>query len=291
MDHPCIEAATRWWQWHPPIGSYIGFLAFLGVVVPLFRDLGKIGPREKAIWTLVIFALFGLELRTLYLDRDEHDAEQALIRCRELESFQHIADTLSGAIAQANAQYTSTINHVDGVLATTQEVGKLSQQTLENVTGGNSYAYVIPATVVPRVGFSHPVTVDTRFSAWVQNNGKHILSGVFVSVVKMKNASGISDGGLIGPIEVGVMSGNSRVMLPRFFMNPEGDGTDHYFITITAQNGNYDEDLYFRKSKDGTGWAYRLTVNKRTLAKNGYPIHALLKTVEWTEPQILPAHK
>jgi len=51
-----------WWLWHPPIGVWIGILGLLGVIVPLIRDLTKIGRREKAAWTFVMFALLLLEI-------------------------------------------------------------------------------------------------------------------------------------------------------------------------------------------------------------------------------------
>jgi len=89
---PCIELVHHWWQWHPPVGTFIAVLAIFGVFVPLYRPWEKIGRREKAIWTIVMFALLWLELRTLYLDRDDHDAEQVYVRCAELQSFQKIAD-------------------------------------------------------------------------------------------------------------------------------------------------------------------------------------------------------
>jgi hypothetical protein len=65
------------WHWHPPVGVWIGVLGLLGVVVPLFRDISKIGKPEKAVWTFVLFALLLLEIKTVYQDRNEDDAEQA----------------------------------------------------------------------------------------------------------------------------------------------------------------------------------------------------------------------
>lgn len=70
------EVLADLWRWYPPVGVFIAVLALLGVLVPLFRDLPKIGKREKAFWTFVMFALVGLEIRSIYLDRDAHDREQ-----------------------------------------------------------------------------------------------------------------------------------------------------------------------------------------------------------------------
>jgi hypothetical protein len=40
---------THLLEWYPPVGVFIGILALLGVLVPLLRDLTKIGKWEKAV--------------------------------------------------------------------------------------------------------------------------------------------------------------------------------------------------------------------------------------------------
>src|SRR5579863_9917247 len=140
--NPCPLPAHYWWQWHPPIGVYIGVLACVGVIVPwLFRSPEKMGRGEKAIWTAIMLALVMLEINTLYQDRNEHDAEQNQARCEQIERFGQIADGIKEAVKQSQQEYIDTIEHVDGVLETTQQVSRLAQKNLENVTGGNSFAY------------------------------------------------------------------------------------------------------------------------------------------------------
>ena len=78
------------WSWYPPVGVFIGILALLGVIVPLLRDLGKIGPRERAVWTAVMFALVLLEMKSIYQDRDVHDREQKTARKEQLDQFSKI---------------------------------------------------------------------------------------------------------------------------------------------------------------------------------------------------------
>ena len=94
----CVESAVSWFQWHPPVGVFIAILALLGVLVPLFREWGTIKQLEKSAWTIAMLALLSLELRTLYLDRDEHDREQALSNCRQLEHFGAIAQRIETTI-------------------------------------------------------------------------------------------------------------------------------------------------------------------------------------------------
>lgn len=110
MIDVCPVYVIPWWQWHPPVGSWIAMLALLGVIVPwLFRPPDKMGRTEKAIWTFVMLLFLVLELRTLYLDRDEHDREQAHASCEQLKRFQAIADTLSSAISANQTQFQLTM--------------------------------------------------------------------------------------------------------------------------------------------------------------------------------------
>jgi hypothetical protein len=66
---PCSVYVPHWWEWYPPIGTCIAILGLLGVLVPLYRQRDKIHRFERAGWTLLMFILLGLELRTIYLDR------------------------------------------------------------------------------------------------------------------------------------------------------------------------------------------------------------------------------
>jgi len=122
---PCPEIVSHWWNWHPPVGTFIAFLAVLGVLVPLFRDWGEIGKREKAVWTIIMFVLLGLELRTLYLDREEHDREQAYARCEQLREFNQIATTLGNAIATSQWQFKATM----------QQFSETNKSTLDHFSG------------------------------------------------------------------------------------------------------------------------------------------------------------
>jgi hypothetical protein len=101
---PCKEFVQAWWQWHPPVGVYIGILAVMGVLVPWFRGT-EIRAREESFWTFLMFLFVGLEFRTLYLDRDQHDVEQAFARCEELNSFREISGGLKASISKSDEKH------------------------------------------------------------------------------------------------------------------------------------------------------------------------------------------
>ena len=115
------------WHWYPPVGVFIAILALLGVLVPLFRDLAKIGKREKAVWTSVMFALVGLEIRSIYLDREVHDKEQAVARAEQLKQFSEIAKGIDTTIDNSQKQFDATIGRINTTLQTSERTLKNTQ--------------------------------------------------------------------------------------------------------------------------------------------------------------------
>jgi hypothetical protein len=104
------------WSWYPPVGVFIAVLALLGVLVLLFRDLGKIGQREKALWTLIVFALVGLEIRSIYLCRNAHDREEADAREQQLKSFHEIARGIDATITTSQSQFQATTDRLQAAV-------------------------------------------------------------------------------------------------------------------------------------------------------------------------------
>jgi cell division protein FtsL len=121
--------------WYPPVGVFIAILGLLGVAVPLVRDLAKIGKWEKAFWTIVMFVLMGLEIRSIYLDRKAHDIEQATARAEQLQHFKEIGDGIRQAIDDSQTQFNATMKRSDSILSGVGENIKIAN-------GGDSYAYI-----------------------------------------------------------------------------------------------------------------------------------------------------
>jgi hypothetical protein len=136
MIDPCPLPVHHWWQSHPPVGTFIGILGGLGVIVPwLFRPLEKMGRREKAIWTSLMLLFVWLEIRTLYLDRDEHDAEQTHELCVQRKSFENIADGISTAISTSQTQFGVTMAQIGKTIAGVED-------SIKTQTGGDSFAFI-----------------------------------------------------------------------------------------------------------------------------------------------------
>ena len=123
------------WAWHPPVGVWIGILGFLGVAVALTRDPTKISRGEKAAWIGVMFILLGLEMKSVYQDRTEHDLQQAEARERETKSFESIGKGIEGAIQQSQKDFEATMRKSDAIM------GRVSD-SIKSQTGGDSFAYI-----------------------------------------------------------------------------------------------------------------------------------------------------
>jgi hypothetical protein len=227
---PCPLIAQPWWQWHPPVGTFIGVLGVLGVIVPwLFRPPEKMGKGEKALWTLLVFVLFGLELRTLYLDRDEHDRAEAQARCEQLHSFNEIAGGIRDAVAQSQKQFNATM-------------GGISRE-INIYTGGESYAYL---TYVPK-----------QQSLVFVHKGDYPLFSVGARITDLDDPNN-----LIGTVvQVGDVIRGHAVFTPvpnSISATQLTRETVNFNVFFTARNGDWTE--LFRARRIHDGWATAIIV-------------------------------
>jgi len=233
----CNEAIPTIWQWHPPVGVFIALLAVVGVLVPWFR--GEAKPREKAFWTFLMFLFVGLEIRTIYLDQAQHDREQALARCQQLESFHEIANGITGAITQSQQQFEKTMS------ASNLIVGKVAD-AINVSTGGRSFAFI---NYVPG-----------QSSMAIFHNGAYPLYGVSARIWNAYNSSeqtiDIRDSGNLG--------GPDSESPPKILSDVTNDLRVKIFFK--ARNATWVEWLYVTKVDDN--WKRALAVSARFSPKD-----------------------
>ena len=260
----------RLWAWHPPVGVFIGILGLLGVIVPLIRDINKIGRWEKATWTFIMFSLLLLEIKSVYQDRNEHDAQQAEARALEEKNFAEIASGIRGSIAESDRNFTATMNKTNEVL--------------EDITGGQSFAIVTPQVWSGLV----PIPLS------IYNYGKQTLTGVTVKILSPR------DWDLDNPrsfynlhvIDVGTLHPGELRLLKETLTPVEGrmkaeDGrpADKFQLDIAAQNFTAEESLFFKK---GTRipWVFKYMVTQQYVkSKHGgtttFGYHILANQKDW----------
>lgn len=85
---------------HPPVGTYIAIMGCLAAAVTFRKE-----PRlvEKAAWILVVTGLMFAEIKNLYVDRDEHNAQQSLIS----QNLAAQGQTLSGIARNIQLSFAS----------------------------------------------------------------------------------------------------------------------------------------------------------------------------------------
>jgi hypothetical protein len=234
------------WVWHPPVGVYIGILGFLGVVVTLARDPTKIGQREKAAWIFAMFALLMLEIKSVYQDRNEHDRQQAEARESETRNFQAIADGISITIQQSQ-------QHFDATMEKSQQLMGLSQESLANITGGDSYAYIAAG-----LGQQPPF----QLQVWVK--GKHAVHNLAAEMQTLQIAGEVRDSDSI------MRQMKSMHMLPLgngdFLPGINGIGESvmpgRYALKVISRNQWISEEIDIAQCGDGR-WSEAITMNGR----------------------------
>jgi hypothetical protein len=223
---PCVHMSAHWWQWHPPVGVFIAILGLLGVLVPLFRPWDKIGPRERAVWTFLMFLFLILELRTLYLDRDEHDREQALARCEQLQSFGQIASTLGTAITTSQTQFAQTMKGVDKVFNKTQIAAESAREAVKNITGGDTWGWV--STI------HFPSMPQGVYGLVFSNEGNYTMRSVRLTVAEISETF---VGARATQCTVGDIPAHYRGLFTPCLIEPNQGKTSKYFVVISADNG------------------------------------------------------
>jgi hypothetical protein len=225
-----------WLPWvHLPLPGF--GIAVVAVLAAAMSLQGEIPQAQKAFWMLIIGAFVVTEFRAIRKDRDEYAKAEASRRTQERESFKGIADGITRAIADSDKNFNNVMDKTNQVLA--------------NITGGNSFGFVVPQPWGERI----PLLL------W--NHGDQPLSGVTLTVARTQEPDWGSD--FFKPIFIGTVGPHGFAPVPVFLTpRPEAkSGQDHYWITVSAQNGTVSESLYLRKNRKGTvPWAYSYTVTK-----------------------------
>jgi hypothetical protein len=123
--------AFQWWPLIPTVA--IGFLAVVAVIMTVRAD--HFTHVERVVYVLIAFALFFVEMRAIYRDREDHDREQAEARERETKSFEAIAHGIEGAIQQGQRDFADTMRKSEAIMS---RVG----DSIKVQTGGDSFAFI-----------------------------------------------------------------------------------------------------------------------------------------------------
>jgi hypothetical protein len=258
-------ALSIWYHFRLPAPGYaVAFLAFAAAVMSLHAQMG---PWPKAIWLIIMGLFLWAELRAITEDRSLAAQEQAKVLREQNEQFQKLLKSqqdgftatvsgLTSVVTTGQQNFDQTMNRTDAILKKTQQAATLAQISVDDITGGSSYAYVTPQTGLD----------DIPIPCIAFNAGDNILSGVTISIrkglVETDNPSPWGD--LDGPqYFIGTLAPKELRRIP-FKVTPHlggKSGRDVYDITISAQNFSVEEQLSFRKGTEHI-YAYKEQVTR-----------------------------
>jgi hypothetical protein len=126
---PLIGLIFYWYQFPPPPGYAVAWLAAAGVVMAVRAEYFTV--TEKVIWILIEGAFVIFEIQAISRDRDEHDKEQAAIRWQD--DFNR---------KQERRQFASTMEAMENLLGLSKNNLKTASRMLAVETGGHTFCYV-----------------------------------------------------------------------------------------------------------------------------------------------------
>jgi hypothetical protein len=232
----CSGLLYLFWAYNiPSPGKAVAALAVIAAVMT-FR--GEIGGLEKFFWMIILFAFLFMELRAIDRDRAIYAKEQEKARKEEATAFGTIGDGIKTAITMSEDQFKETVSQQSRNFDATM---KKSQVTIDEVTGGSSYAIVFP-DLTPRAVPTFPLTVT------VCNKCQYGVPHARI-YLQPDTASG-DPGALIyeGPVDpdAGVTTGTT--------ITPVLTGETVYRVTVFARNKPTFERLRVRLNADSHLW-------------------------------------
>jgi len=225
-------------------------VTLLGVAAATMAIVGELRGIEKAAWILLLFSFAVLELRSIKEDRNTQDAiqtdyryNQDLQRVQQAKNFQTVVGGIQSAIKKSDEHFNETV--------------KRTGQVLRNITGGDSFAYVVPNNLDPR----------DQMTGVVWNNGEQPLTGVTLTIAHTSEQPQVWGEQFYKPIFIGTIGPHAHAPIPGsefvFAPRPGNNGEDSYWIMLSAQNGTAQETLRFRRNKLSPAfWAIQFQVSR-----------------------------
>jgi hypothetical protein len=132
---------TVWLFRTPPPNYSVIVMAVAAALMALRPDMSG---TEKWLWAAVLLAFAVVEIRAIKLDRAVHDREQFNAALEQARHFQTIADGLKDSISKSDQHFDDTMSGVRGLISLEAGVSNTARQSLERITGGNAFCFLIP---------------------------------------------------------------------------------------------------------------------------------------------------
>lgn len=261
-----VWVLVRWYS--PAPGIAVALLGLAAVLMAVRQSVcTKI---EQPIWIVIALLLCIVEIRAIDKDRARAEQEYETARAAEEQDFKRV-------LQQNQKEFVQTLGKLNGL-------ADLSIDSLDQVTGGNSYPYIEPSEYVAKKGETY---ID---NFGLQIFGKFPLHDVSVSILPQHGGGfvGPVDYGTVGPLEIG------RIRQAVLISLKKEDPSPSFNIWINASNGPYYENVRFQWSESNKWnwtWAYRVwkggsaappSVVLRTVIEPDFPN---ARRINWVRPQ------
>ena len=256
-------------QWFPPPGVAVAVVALLAAAMSIHNHMRG---SHKAVWMILMGAFLSLEMVAIVHERKVQAEQQKTALREEREQFARIGKELENSISTSQTEFNETMLRSD--------------RLLKSVTGGDSYAVLLPYT--PYQGKELPL--------FVENRGPNTLSGVTVTI----HSQGAWTPGMMElltsendkRVVVGTLASKERQLitarlLPDSLMtgNTDTDGRKIHtaFVLITAQNFSVEEYLFLKQVPGDQWqkekWVYRYMVFRDMNTKK----RQTLEETDWSD--------
>jgi hypothetical protein len=252
-----------WWAVKlPGAGIAIGALGAVGVIIALMGE--KLQTPHRILWALVTLALLMIEVAAIKEDR----AAQFLEHLRDLDRQQKI---YARDLFRNQSEFEGTLARLQGLGDLSTRAIKLSSETVNQLTGGETYLYFDCQSPMGPIEFP---PADIPKGAMVSNCFHHIVG-------KYPVEAHVSVDGSLGRYEIDYGQINSEELgrgrqVPTLVFFP--DKPYHFNIVINTRSANYSQAVIFRKFNEKWEWVNRLFKidgNKqrviRTFSSPGFP--------------------
>ena len=100
--------------------------------------------REKWLWTMVLFAFAGIEIRAINHDRNESENKEKAFIGEQRQHFSDIGDGIKTAIRQGSDHFDTTMHSMAGIIETNTEILIKENKNLVQTMGGSGYPLFLP---------------------------------------------------------------------------------------------------------------------------------------------------
>lgn len=247
IDWLVLSAATAftvWLSYHTiPPGWSIGTLGTVALIMTFSRP----SPLQRGCVIILAVSLLAIEMRSIYMDREaQRKAADASLQSILSDNQQRFAATEQG--------FSSVLSDDNHIKNTARNNLSATRKSLENITGGHSYAVLIPRVELAQ----YPVPIVM----W--NRGNNLLTGVHVVVYTVQIKQ--SHMTIVDEFDVGTITPQERRRIqPAYWLSPEI--LQDYMIEIYEQNGVFEETLQMIQNPKSKRFIYRYGVRKTTIEK------------------------